>query len=151
MKNLESKGGFNMETNQEIVRREADGIHRGANAIQNDGTNDDVATLFPPVDVIEDNNGITLTADLPGVTKENLAIRVEGDRLTIEGRVTLGEAQHMQSLYAEIRAAHYKRTFILSRELDTAQIAASIKDGVLVLHVPKLEQAKPRRIEVKVG
>lgn len=125
-----------MDTKQEIVRREAGGI--------------DVATLFPLVDVIEDENGITLTADLPGVTKENLAIRVDADMLTIEGTVTLGESESMEPVYAEIRAAQYKRTFTLSRELDAAQIAASIKDGVLTLHVPKLEQAKPRRIEVKV-
>jgi len=125
-----------MDTKQEIVRREASG--------------NEVASLFPPVDVIEDDNGITLTADLPGVTKENLAIRVDADMLTIEGAVTLGELQNMEPVYAEIRAAQYKRTFTLSRELDAAQIAASIKDGVLTLHVPKLEQAKPRRIEVKV-
>ena len=126
-----------MDTKQEIVRRDASG--------------NEVASLFPPVDVIEDDNGITLRADLPGVTKENLAIRVDADMLTIEGAVTLGELQNMEPVYAEIRAAQYKRTFTLSRELDAAQIAASIKDGVLTLHVPKLEQAKPRRIEVKVG
>ncbi|MGB7196416.1 MAG: Hsp20/alpha crystallin family protein [Collimonas pratensis] len=125
-----------MDTKQEIVRREASG--------------NEMATLFPPVDVIEDNNGITLTADLPGVTKENLAIRVDADMLTIEGVVILGEPQSLEAVYAEVRADQYKRTFTLSRELDVAQIAASIKDGVLTLHVPKLEQAKPRRIEVKV-
>ena len=126
-----------MNTKQELTRREASG--------------NNVATLFPPVDVIEDENGITLTADLPGVTKENLGIRVDADMLTIEGALTLGETHSMEPVYAEIHAAQYKRTFTLSRELDTAQIAASIKDGVLILHVPKLEQARPRRIEVKVN
>ena len=126
-----------MDTKQELTRREAGGNH--------------VATLFPPVDVIEDENGITLTADLPGVTRENLGIRVDADMLTIEGALSLGETHSMEPVYAEIHAAHYKRTFTLSRELDTAQIAASIKDGVLILHVPKLEQARPRRIEVKVN
>ena len=125
-----------MDTKQEIARHGASGS--------------DAATLFPPVDVIEDDNGITLTADLPGVTKENLTVRVDADMLTIEGIVALGESKHMEPVYAEIRAAQYKRTFTLSRELDTAQIAASIKDGVLTLHVPKIEQARPRRIEVKI-
>ncbi len=125
-----------MDTKQEIARHGASGS--------------DTATLFPPVDVIEDDNGITLTADLPGVTKENLTVRVDADMLTIEGIVALGESKHMEPIYAEIRAAQYKRTFTLSRELDTAQIAASIKDGVLTLHVPKIEQARPRRIEVKI-
>lgn len=125
-----------MNTKQEIVRRDA--------------SSTEAAMLFPPVDVIEDEQGITLTADLPGVSKENLAVRVDADLLTIEGGVALGESQGMESVYAEIRAAQYKRTFTLSRELDTSQIAASIKDGVLVLHVPKLEQLKPKRIEVRV-
>ena len=126
-----------MNTKQELARREASG--------------NNVATLFPPVDVIEDENGITLTADLPGLTKENLGIRVDANMLTIEGALTLGETNSVEPVYAEIHAAQYKRTFTLSRELDTAQIAASIKDGVLILHVPKLEQARPRRIEVKVN
>lgn len=125
-----------MDRNQEISLREASG--------------NEVAPLFPPVDVIEDENGITVTADLPGVTKETLAIRVDGDRLTVEGTIVLGESENMDPIYAEVSAAQYKRSFTLSRELDTAQIAASIKDGVLTMHVPKLEQAKPRRIEVKV-
>ena len=110
----------------------------------------DEKSLFPLVDVIEDENGITLTADLPGVTKENLAIRVDADLLIIEGALTLGEGETVAPVYAEIQAAHYKRTFTLSRELDAAQIAASINDGVLTLHMPKLEQAKPRRIEVNI-
>jgi HSP20 family protein len=126
-----------MDTTQDIVRRGTSG--------------NEVAVLFPPVDVIEDEAGITLTADLPGVAKENLTIRVDGDTLTIEAAVTLGESQNMEPVYAEIRAAQYKRSFTLSRELDTAKIDAAIKDGVLKLHVPKLEQATPRRIEVKVG
>ncbi len=126
-----------MDTKQDIVKREAPGA--------------EVAALIPPVDVIEDEAGITVTADLPGVAKENLAIRVDGDTLTIEAPVTLGEAQNMEPVYVEIRAAQYKRSFTLSRELDTAKIDAALKDGVLKLYVPKVEQAMPRRIEVKPG
>ena len=114
-------------------------------------SNNEGKSLFPLVDVIEDENGITLTADLPGVTKENLAIRVDADTLTIEGALTLGEAESVAPVYAEIRAAQYKRTFTLSRELDAALIAASINDGVLTLHIPKREQAKPRKIEVTLS
>lgn len=94
---------------------------------------------------------ITVTADLPGVAKENLAIRVDGDTLTIEAPVSLGESQNIEPVYAEIRAVQYKRSFTLSRELDTAKIAAALKDGVLKLYVPKVEQARPRRIEIKPG
>lgn len=118
---------------------------------QHKTSNNEGKFLFPLVDVIEDENGITLTADLPGVTKENLAIRVDADTLTIEGALTLGEAESVAPVYAEVRAAQYRRSFTLSRELDAAQIAASINDGVLTLHMPKREQAKPRKIEVTLS
>ncbi|CAN5181018.1 Hsp20/alpha crystallin family protein [soil metagenome] len=112
--------------------------------------NDSIA-LLPPVNVIEDEGGITVSADLPGVTRENLTIRVEGGALTIEAPLALGESQVLDPVYSEVRSAHYKRSFTLSRELDSSKIDAAIKDGVLTLKVPKLEQAKPRRIEVKTG
>src|SRR5205085_3552698 len=109
------------------------------------------APLVPPVDIIEDAEGITLTADLPGVDKDNLSVGVDGDTLTIHGTVALGESGSLQSVYAEVRVAEYRRTFVLSRDLDSARIDASMKDGVLTLRVPKAEQAKPRRIAVKAG
>ncbi|KAF3998371.1 Hsp20/alpha crystallin family protein [Glaciimonas immobilis] len=126
-----------MENKNELMQRETSG---------NEG---EVSRPF--VDVIEDENGITLIADLPGVTKENLAIRVDADMLIIEGAVKLGEADYLQPVYVEEQAAQYKRTFTLSPELDTSQIVASMHDGVLTLTMPKLEQAKPRRIEVNVA
>jgi HSP20 family molecular chaperone IbpA len=114
--------------------------------------NDFQATpLVPPVDIIEDGEGITVKADLPGVARENLSIGVEGDTLTIEGTVNLGETTRLQSVYAEIRVPHYKRSFVLSRDLDTGKITAALQNGVLTLRVPKSEQARPRRIEVKAA
>jgi len=109
----------------------------------------EMAVLIPPVDVFEDENGITVKADLPGVSKDNLSIRVDGETLTIEARVSLGETQKLDVVYAEIRVAQYKRSFVLSRELDTTKIEAAIKNGVLNLRVPKLERAKPRRIAIR--
>ena len=88
---------------------------------------------------------------MPGVTKENVTIRVEGGALTIDAPLTLGESKNLNAVYSETRSAHYRRTFTLSRELDTTKIDAAIKDGVLKLHVPKLEHAKPRRIEVRAA
>jgi len=101
------------------------------------------------VDIVEDKEGITVTADLPGVSSETLAIQVDGDTLTVEGTVSLGETSQLKSVYAEIRSPQYKRSFVLSRDLDTAKIDASMKNGVLTLAVPKLEQARPRRIAVR--
>jgi HSP20 family protein len=105
--------------------------------------------IMPPVDIIEDGEGITVKADLPGVSRENLSIGVDGDQLTVEAGVNLGETSGMQKVYAEIRVPQYKRVFVLSRDLDTERIQASLANGVLTLRVPKSEQAKPRRIEVK--
>jgi HSP20 family molecular chaperone IbpA len=107
--------------------------------------------LVPPVDIVEDEGGITLKADLPGVSKENVSIRVDGDTLVLEGAVSLGEPTKLQPVYAEIRVAQYRRSFVLSRDLDTERIDAGMKNGVLTLRVPKREQARPRRIEVKAA
>jgi HSP20 family molecular chaperone IbpA len=107
--------------------------------------------IVPAVDVYENENGITLKADLPGVAKEGLRVDVEGDQLTIEGQVALGETAKLQPVYAEVRVARYRRSFVLSRDLDTSKIAASMKNGVLTLQIPKAEQAKPRRIPVSVS
>jgi HSP20 family protein len=107
--------------------------------------------LVPPVDIIEDGEGITVIADLPGVTRENLSIGVEGETLTIEGTVNLGETSSMQSVYAEVRVPQYRRSFVLGRDLDSDRIDATLVNGVLTLRLPKAEQAKPRRIEVKAA
>ena len=107
--------------------------------------------LLPPVDIVEDASGITLTADLPGISKEDLSIGVDGRTLTIEAPLRLGEADRLVSVYAEVRANHYRRSFELSSELDTGSIDAALKDGVLTLRLPKQERAKPRRIEVQVA
>jgi HSP20 family protein len=111
----------------------------------------DMPVVVPPVDVFENESGITLLADLPGVSRDRLGVRVDGDSLLIEATaVTLGP-QDMQLVYGEAQYPSYRRQFTLSRELDASRIDASLKDGVLKLTIPKLEEAKPRRIEVQVG
>ena len=107
-------------------------------------------SLLPAVDIHEDAGGITLVADLPGVAREDLAIGVDGRSLTIEAPVQLGEPSALTSVYAEVRANHFRRSFELSSDLDTAKIDAGLRDGVLTLRIPKAEQAKPRRIDVRV-
>ena len=105
--------------------------------------------MTPPVDIVEDADKITLWADMPGMSRENLAVGVEGDTLTLAGVVTLGESAAMSSMYAEIDVAQYRRSFVLGRDLDKEKIEASLANGVLKLTIPKLEQARPRRIAVK--
>jgi HSP20 family molecular chaperone IbpA len=118
---------------------------------QDKQTMSNAPALIPPVDVTEDESGITLLADLPGATRDTLSIDVNGDTLTLEASLELEQPQGLQAVYAEVRAARYRRSFTLSRELDSAHIDATLKDGVLTLRVPKLEQARPRRIEVRAS
>ena len=109
------------------------------------------ASLMPPVDVVEDNAGITLYADLPGVTREALHIRVEDETLFIEGDLGLKIPEGMESIHAEVSSARYRRLFRLSKELDTDKVSAELKQGVLKLRIPKAEHAQPKRIQVSVG
>lgn len=107
--------------------------------------------LMPPVDVIEDASGITLYADLPGVPKDKLHLRVEADTLTIEGEVALDIPEGMEPSHAEVGLARYRRVFTLSKELDSAKVGAEFNHGVLKLRIPKAEHAQPKRIEIRVG
>ena len=109
------------------------------------------STLFPPVDIVENENGIVLVADLPGVSKERLGVRVDGESLTVEGSASVPVAEGFELVHQEVRHPAYRRSFTLSRELDASKIEASLKDGVLTLRIPKAEEARPRRIDVKVG
>jgi HSP20 family protein len=113
--------------------------------------NADTRALLPRVDVLEDERGITLLADLPGVPRDGLDIKVDGETLTIEGTVATATPQALQPAYVELRAPRFRRAFTLSRELDTGRIEANLKDGVLNLRIPKLEHAQPRRISVNVS
>lgn len=108
------------------------------------------AALLPPVDVIEDANGITLLADLPGVSKDKLKLQLETDSLTIEGEMELNIPQGMESSFAEVKLARYRRLFTLSKELDGEKTSAEFKNGVLKLRIPKAAHAQPRKIQINV-
>ncbi|MGH8567995.1 MAG: Hsp20/alpha crystallin family protein [Gammaproteobacteria bacterium] len=107
--------------------------------------------LVPPIDVLEDETGITLYADLPGVSRDGLTVRVDGDGLLIEGEVAVETPEGTTPAYVEVQTPRFRRAFTLSRELDTTKSVAAFKDGVLKLRIPKAEHAQPRRIQVNVG
>lgn len=111
----------------------------------------DERALLPPVDVIEEPTGITLYADMPGVSRDRLNLRVEGDTLHIEGELALALPQDMQASHAEIEQARYRRSFTLSKELDAEHIGAELSHGLLRVRIPKAEHAQPRRIAVSAG
>ena len=99
------------------------------------------AALLPPVNVIEDKEGITLYADLPGVPKEKL-------KLQIEGELALDVPEGLEVTHAEVGLPIFRRVFTLSKELDPNKISAELANGVLTLRIPKAEYAQPRRIQI---
>jgi HSP20 family protein len=107
--------------------------------------------VLPPVDIFEDDAGFTVLADLPGVSKDRLVVRVDGDNLVIEGAASAPVDGDMTLIYGEVLNPFYRRTFTLSRELDPTHIEAKLEGGVLRLNIPKAEEAKPRRIAVNVA
>jgi HSP20 family protein len=109
------------------------------------------AYVVPPVDVFENDHSITLLADLPGVPRDRLQVRVDGDNLVLEATAATSGPDNMELVYGEAQCPTYRRQFTLSRELDTARIEAQLRDGVLRLTIPKAEDARPRRIQVNVG
>ena len=109
------------------------------------------AALMPPVDVIEDASGITLYADLPGVSKDKLNLHIEADTITIEGALNLDVPEGMEATHAEVSLPNFRRVFTLSKELDADKVSAEFQSGVLKLRIPKAEHAQPRRIDIKVA
>jgi len=111
----------------------------------------DTRFLVPRVDVLEDDTGITLLADLPGVPRDQLELKVEGDTLQIEGRVAQATPEGLEATYAEVQVPRYRRAFRLGKEFNVEQIDANLKDGVLKLRIPKHAHAQPRRISIRAS
>lgn len=103
--------------------------------------------LLPAVDIFESEDALTLLADMPGVDKEKLEIKLEKGILTINGEVSLGT--NGTSLMREFPASNYYRQFKLSDYIDTDKSTAKLHNGVLTLTIPKAEAAKPKKIEIR--
>lgn len=108
-------------------------------------------TLTPAVDIYEDPQGVTLWADLPGVTKDKLDVKVHDSSLSIEAEAVVPTRANLRLQHAEVREPHFARTFTLSPDFDTSKIEANLQDGVLKLTIPRRDEARPRRIEVKTN
>jgi len=107
-----------------------------------------VRIFVPVADIYEAENDLTVIMEMPGVDKSNVDISVEDGVLNVEGRLDLTKYQGLQPLYTEYNIGHYSRSFRLSSKIDQNKIAAEMKDGVLSLKLPKVQEAKPRSIQV---
>ena len=105
----------------------------------------------PSVDIFENDNAITVLADMPGVKAEDLEIDLRVSVLTLTGRVTAPEGAKESDVLREYRSGTFFRQFTLSETIDQAKIDAKLTDGVLRLELPKVEKARPRQITVRAG
>lgn len=108
-------------------------------------------TITPPVDIFEDAQGVTLWADLPGVPRDKLNVQVHDNRLVIEAEAVVPVASGLRLQHAEVREPRFARSFVLSPDFDSSRIEANLQQGVLRLTIPRREEARPRRIEVRTG
>jgi len=104
--------------------------------------------VTPKVDIYETENELVLVADVPGVAKDGVDLKLEDNVLEVTAHRVLDDAT---PAYAECRPASYYRAFNVSDDIDSANINASLQDGVLTVSLPKSPRAKPRKIDVKVG
>lgn len=105
----------------------------------------------PAVDIFETDAALTILADLPGVTPENLDIDLHDDTLSIIGDIAPQKAAGETLLMSEYQTGRYMRRFTLPEVIDQPAIKADLVNGVLRLTLPKIEKAKPRKISVSVG
>jgi len=105
--------------------------------------------LLPAADIWETPEEIILKMDMPGVSKENLDIKVEGDMLKIHGKTDSQQSDNL--LYAEQRTGDFHREFSLSNDLNPDKINASIQAGVLTVKIAKSEKVKPRKIHIEAA
>jgi HSP20 family protein len=103
----------------------------------------------PDVDILEEQEELLVVADMPGLASDKLDIRFEDGSLTIHGRVPADRVQSERMLLREYGVGDYYRTFRISEQIDSKRISAEYRDGVLRLHLPKSEAAKPRKIPVE--
>lgn len=113
-------------------------------------TTRNIPVYIPAVDIYETEEALTLVADMPGVSPENVDIDIRDDQLTIRGTVTL-EGEGETVLLREYGVGDYFRQFTLGRIIDQSKIEAAMKNGVLTLTLPKVDKAKPRKVEVKIA
>jgi HSP20 family protein len=106
--------------------------------------------VTPPANISATEDDYILEVDMPGVDKPGLEITVEGNELAIVGR-RKSDLPESEVCYCESPQADYRRVFELGPDVDTSKISAEIQQGVLKLHLPKNEKAKPKHIEVKIA
>jgi HSP20 family protein len=105
--------------------------------------------FLPTTDIYETQDALFVILEMPGVEKKNVDVRVEDGVVYVEGRLDFSKYQNLQPVYTEYNVGHYSRSFRVSSKIDQNNIRAELKDGVLSLTLAKIEEAKPRAIQVQ--
>ena len=106
----------------------------------------DIPQVVPLVDIYENDDEILLFADMPGVDKKDITINIDNGTLSLDGIRKMQISGAVQ--WEEFGEAEYRRTFSVPQTIDVNKVNAEMQDGVLRLHLPKSEAAKPRQIEI---
>lgn len=128
-----------MSDKKELVKSEAEVVEKSR----------PIPTVGPLVDIFENDDEILLHADMPGIEKDNISVNVDNGTLTLSAVRKL-ETKGVTT-WEEFGDVEYKRSFSVPQTIDISKVDAELKDGVLRLHLPKSEAAKPRQIEIKAG
>jgi HSP20 family molecular chaperone IbpA len=109
------------------------------------------AYFQPAVDIFETRDELVVVADMPGVPCDGVDVHVEGHELAIEGKVKAEEYQGLRPVHVEYGVGGFYRRFTLGEAIDRSGIRAQLKNGVLILRLPKAEQARARKITVEAA
>ena len=116
------------------------------------GENDSFGSWIPPVDVFENGDDLIIRAEVPGLDRKDIDIRVEDNRLVIQGeRKRESEFDEEAAYRLERSFGAFTRSFLLPKTVDAGRIGAAYRDGVLEVRLPKTEVAKPRKIEISAA
>ena len=132
-----------MSTNQDVTT--------GAAASSENKARTRESFIVPAVDIFEDAHQITVQAEMPGVSRDKLKVQADRNELVLEGEMQIHMPQGMTALYADLHTTRYRRTFVLSGEVDTERIEANLKDGLLTVRIPKRVEFRTRSIKVNVA
>ena len=105
--------------------------------------------FVPEVDIFETDEMLSIQANMPGVDKETMEVHLDNNILTLRGKIKREEYADLVPVYSEYNIGNYERVFEIGRVVDQNRIEASMKDGVLNLMLFKIENARPRTIEIK--
>ncbi len=111
-----------------------------------------LATFAPQFEVKETKDAFIFKADLPGVEEKNIDVSLTGNRLTVSGLREEEDRHEGENFFADERAfGNFTRAFTLPDGVDSEQVSADLKDGVLTLHIPKKPEHQPKKISIKVA